>query len=146
MHVPYYFLNEQCWENMERKNMFLRKSHGQRSLAGYSPSGPKRVGRDLATKTTTIKPTLATLVFSNFYQAADFSDTAVLPFQTHLKSLYFYFVILYFWRCHMTCLILVPWPGFEPVPLAVKALNLNHWISREVPQITLLIQINFHCI
>ena len=28
------------------------KSHGQRSLAGYSPWGPKRVGYDLATKTT----------------------------------------------------------------------------------------------
>ena len=26
------------------------KSHGQRSLAGYSPWGPKRVGQDLATK------------------------------------------------------------------------------------------------
>ena len=27
-----------------------RKSHGQRSLAGYSPWGHKRVGHDLATK------------------------------------------------------------------------------------------------
>ena len=28
----------------------LEKSHGQRSLVGYSPWGPKRVGDDLATK------------------------------------------------------------------------------------------------
>ena len=27
-----------------------RKSHGQRSLAGYSPCGHKRIGRDLTTK------------------------------------------------------------------------------------------------
>ena len=31
------------------------KSHGQRSLAGYSPWGHKRVGCGLATKTTTKK-------------------------------------------------------------------------------------------
>ena len=30
-----------------------RKSHGQRSLAGYSPWGHKRVGHQLITKTTT---------------------------------------------------------------------------------------------
>ena len=30
----------------------LEKSYGQRSLAGYSPWGGKRVGNDLATKTT----------------------------------------------------------------------------------------------
>ena len=30
----------------------LGKSHGQRSLAGYSPPGKKRVGHDLATKAT----------------------------------------------------------------------------------------------
>ena len=28
---------------------YLEKSHGQRSLAGYSPWGPKRAGHDLAT-------------------------------------------------------------------------------------------------
>ena len=33
------------------------KSHGQRSLAGYSPWGRKRVGHDLATKQTTNKYT-----------------------------------------------------------------------------------------
>ena len=31
------------------------KSHGQRSLAGYSPWGRKRIGHDLTTKTTTIQ-------------------------------------------------------------------------------------------
>ena len=45
-----------------------RKSCGQRSLAGYSPRGHKRVRRDLATKQTTINYTMKwilTSVFSN---------------------------------------------------------------------------------
>ena len=29
--------------------------------------------------------------------------------------------------------ILVPWPGIEPVPLAVKAKYPNHWTAREFP-------------
>ena len=29
--------------------------------------------------------------------------------------------------------ILVPWPGIKPVPPAVEAQSLNHWIAREVP-------------
>ena len=34
----------------------LGKSHGQRTLAGYSPWGHKRVGNDLAAKTTRASP------------------------------------------------------------------------------------------
>ena len=38
-------------EKWQPTPVFLpRKSHGQRSLAGYSPWGHKRVGHDLATK------------------------------------------------------------------------------------------------
>ena len=34
-------------EEMAPPPVFLpRKSHGQRSLVGYSPGGPKRVGQD----------------------------------------------------------------------------------------------------
>ena len=29
--------------------------------------------------------------------------------------------------------ILVPWPGIEPRPLAVKAWHLSHWIARKFP-------------
>ena len=32
----------------------------------------------------------------------------------------------------MACRILVPWPGIELVPCAVKAWSLNHWSVREV--------------
>ena len=40
----------------------------------------------------------------------------------------------------------VPWPGIEPVPPAVEAQNLNHWIAREVPRmgiLTRLIHLSF---
>jgi len=47
------------WEDLLEKEMATHssilawKSHGQRSLAGYSPWSCKRVGKDLAAKTTT---------------------------------------------------------------------------------------------
>ena len=31
----------------------------------------------------------------------------------------------------MACRLLFPWPGIEPVPLAVVAWNRNHWTVRE---------------
>ena len=39
------------------------------------------------------------------------------------------------WPHHAACRILVPWPGIEPVPPAVEAWSLNHWASREVPEL-----------
>ena len=35
---------------------------------------------------------------------------------------------------HKICRILVPWPGLKAEPPAVKAQNLNHWTTREVPK------------
>ena len=40
-------------------------------------------------------------------------------------------VFLFFWPCHRACGILVSRPGIEPGQLAVKALNPNHWTTRE---------------
>ena len=34
---------------------------------------------------------------------------------------------------HMACGILVPHPGIEPGPLAVKAPSPNNWTTREFP-------------
>ena len=48
-------------------------------------------------------------------------------YQNHLESFFFFF-----WPHHMTCGILVPGPGFKPVPPALGAQNLNHWTIREV--------------
>ena len=39
--------------------------------------------------------------------------------------------IFFFWLCDTACRILVPQPGIEPRPLAVKAPGPNHWTARE---------------
>ena len=39
----------------------------------------------------------------------------------------------------MACGILVPQPGIEPRPLAVKVKSPNHWTAREFPQLGNLI-------
>ena len=36
--------------------------------------------------------------------------------------------------CCAACGILVPWPGIEPTPSAVKAWSANHWTAREFPK------------
>ena len=73
----------------------------------------------------------------------------LLHFSLFLDSTIFffnYFIIQFFWRCHKALGILVPQPGFDPAPLAVEVLCLNHWNAREVPlmlQVENLI-LNFH--
>ena len=46
--------------------------------------------------------------------------------------LLFLFVLL----LHAACGILVPWPGIEPGPLAVKVQRPNHWTTRVVPPLS----------
>ena len=42
-------------------------------------------------------------------------------------------IYTFFLRPHcVACVILVPWPGIEPMPPAVEAWSLNHWTAREV--------------
>ena len=40
---------------------------------------------------------------------------------------------IFFLPWHTACRILVPWPGVEPSPLAVKVQSPNHWTTRELP-------------
>ena len=40
----------------------------------------------------------------------------------------------FFWPCHVACGILVPGPGTEPVPSAVKVQSPNHRTDREFPR------------
>lgn len=51
------------------------------------------------------------------------------------QELYFHLFILWivFVSLSGVCGILVPWPGIEPGPSAVKAESLNHWTIREFP-------------
>ena len=45
----------------------------------------------------------------------------------------------FLWLHHATYRILVPRPGIEPQPLAVKARSPNHWTAREFPALQYLI-------
>ena len=45
----------------------------------------------------------------------------------------FYFFIFIFWLRCAACGIIVPWPGIEPGPSAVRARSPNHWTTREFP-------------
>ena len=41
----------------------------------------------------------------------------------------------FWWQC-VTCKILVPQPGMEPVFPALGAQNLNHWTTGKVPNVS----------
>ena len=63
-----------------------------------------------------------------------------LSFFPSLSLCFFSFFFLFFFLSHCgACRILVPKPGIEPLPPAVEAQSLNHWIIREVPFFFLLI-------
>ena len=41
---------------------------------------------------------------------------------------------IFFWLHHAAWGVLVPWPGIEPVPSAVKAWSPNHWTANKSQQ------------
>ena len=45
------------------------------------------------------------------------------------------FFFFFFWLHCSVCGILVPGPGIEPTPLALKAWSLNHWTTRKFSRI-----------
>ena len=64
-------------------------------------------------------------------------------FSDNLHSLY----LCMYWQCQAACGILVPQPGMEPRPMAVKAGSPNHWTAREFPLKTVaLVYINWSMI
>ena len=60
-----------------------------------------------------------------------------------MRTFMFLFI---FWLYAVMCRVLVPWPGTEPSPVAVKAAvkvsRPNHWSARELP--SLLLDIPFY--
>ena len=79
------------------------KFHGQRRLAGYTSWGRKE------------------------------SDmTEQLSTHPGIISTAFIYLFIY-WPFQAACRILVPQPGMEPRPMAVKAGSPNHWAAREFP-------------
>ena len=47
--------------------------------------------------------------------------------------MYFNDFFFFFWPRHVACGILVPQPGIEPGPSALKVQSPNHWTTREFP-------------
>ena len=47
-------------------------------------------------------------------------------------SILFYFI---FWLCYSACGILVSLPGIKPASLALEVQSLNHWTTREIPNL-----------
>ena len=44
------------------------------------------------------------------------------------------------WPYHTAFWILVPQPGIEPMPPALEAWSLNHWTTREVPEMKIYVK------
>ena len=38
-----------------------------------------------------------------------------------------------FWLHHVSCRIIVPWPGIEPRATAAKVPSPNHWTTKDIP-------------
>ena len=62
---------------------------------------------------------------------------AVLPIVQYLKTIVLYTLPFFFffpiWLHRTACGILVPRPGIEPGPSAVRVQSPNHWTAREFP-------------
>ena len=51
------------------------------------------------------------------------------------------FLFLFFFKLRCTaCGILVPQPGIEPWPLAMRVMSPNHWTAREFPNLSVWLQ------
>ena len=53
----------------------------------------------------------------------------------YLHVCHFLLFVWVSWPIHAACKILLPPPGIEPVPSAVKVQSSNHWTTREFPPI-----------
>ena len=65
----------------------------------------------------------------------------------HMLLLFLFFKfkkLFFFWPCREACGILVPRPGIEPRPTAVKVPSPNQWTTREFPIFRFLR--NFHTV
>ena len=52
-----------------------------------------------------------------------------------LAVIWLVFVLFVSWLCHRACRILVPRTGAEPMPPSAEVWGLNHWTTREFPQV-----------
>ena len=72
------------------------------------------------------------------WQVATILDNSGLEcYFSFCTDLFFFF--LWGGACLAACGILVPQPGIEPGPLALRAQSPNHWTAREFPDTVFLI-------
>ena len=86
-------------------------------------------------------------IFANTCCCPSFLITAILLGVTRHFILFLiciFLVLFCFGLHHTACGILVPQPGIEPGPSAVRARSLNHWTARELlsPLISFFFKIN----
>ena len=82
-------------------------------------------------------PSTFYLITGSLYFLTAFIQFPLPPcpaFGNHKSDLFFYdFVCLFVFAAPAACGILVPQPGIEPGPLAVKMPSPNHQTARELP-------------
>ena len=66
-----------------------------------------------------------------------------LHLNRHIFLFCFLFVCFCFWPRCVSFGVLVPQPGIEPWPSAVKALSPNHWPAREFPVFKWILALDF---
>ena len=67
--------------------------------------------------------------FWAFYSVLLVCVSVIMP----VPYCFFFFLLLVFWSCWMTCRTLVPQPGIKPMRPAVEAWSPGHWTAREFP-------------
>ena len=80
------------------------------------------LGKWLSSSAVSMLPKASFHMFSNIER--------LIIFQV-LMVLFLFLFHFFFWPCCTACGILVPHPGIEPRPLAVKMWSPNHWTSKE---------------
>ena len=69
------------------------------------------------------------LIFRFFKKMFSVSKLYVVYIFTCNIHIYLY-IHTHIWPQYEACGILIPWPGTEPMPLAVKVWSPNHWTAR----------------
>ena len=84
--------------------------------------------------------------FFDAFQSCRHQNTSPKHFSLHTSKQNSYLFPAFFFDFQVEARgILVPWPGFEPMPAAVEAWSPNHWPTREVPPARLLLKWNSCC-
>ena len=81
-------------------------------------------------------------IFHTGVKSDEYTTIAVLEYSE--TSEFYCWSVGWFWFCCMNFGILVPQPGAEPGPLAVRAQSPNHWISRELALPMVFYVANYH--